>query len=92
MDALFSQSVLVNPQDSMNVGEASCLKFNPEKNWVEFMQKEDEVLNYLPIVVVCNLDFFLARSHDNVLDELFDSVVKVSSDEKFIAFEELKSG
>ena len=56
------------------------------------MQKDDEVLKYLPIVVIGNLDFFLARSHDNILDELFDSVVKVSSDEKFIAFEELKSG
>ena len=56
------------------------------------MMKNDEVLNYLPVVVVSNLDFLLARSHDNVLGELFDSVVKVSSDEKFIAFEELKSG
>ena len=53
------------------------------------MQKDDEVLNYLPVVVVSNLDFFFAMTHDNVLDKLFDSVVKVSSDEKFIAFEEL---
>ena len=49
-------------------------------------------MNFLPVVVVSNLDFFFARTHDNVLDEFFDSVVKVSSDEKFIAFEELKSG
>ena len=56
------------------------------------MQKEDEVLNYLPVVVVSNLDFVLARPHNNVLDELFDSVVKVSGDEKFIAFKGLKSG
>ena len=56
------------------------------------MQKDDEELKYLPIVVVSNLDFFLARPHNNVLDELFDSVVKVSGDEKFIAFEDLKSG
>ena len=30
-DAFFCQIILVNPQDSMNVGEASCLKFNPEE-------------------------------------------------------------
>ena len=65
------------------------MKFNPETNWVECMQTEAEVLNYLPVVVVSNLDFFLARTHDNVLDEFFDSVVKVSGDEKFIAFEQL---
>ena len=56
------------------------------------MMKNDDVLNYLPVVVVSNLDFLLAMSHDNVLGELFDSVVKVSSDYKFVAFEELKSG
>ena len=51
------------------------------------MDGEDgEVLNYLPVVVVSNLDFFFAMTHDNILDELFDSVVKVPSDEKFIAF------